>query len=203
MYPVEQGYYWPSVSCRAGIKNGKISLREVEKREPLGVQARDPSGVHILDPSPELHSDIGESRSCSNLAPESNPYLTPESNLIDSCRGPSWRLNFILEYSISVRNGNGCKKKYKGKNHRESVKRPFCCTVSILQVYFTYLCYITFWALERHFIENLKLIPSPNFKNTVLVYSTAYNLWTFTWFVHFELPFRLKGTEKIHTKRFF
>ena len=39
-----------------------------------------------------------------------------------------------------------------------SVKRPFCCTVSILQVYFTYLCYITFWALEQHFMENLKLI---------------------------------------------
>ena len=33
------------------------------------------------------------------------------------------------------------------------------------------------------------------------MYSTAYNLWTFTWFVYFELPFRLKGTEKIHTKR--
>ena len=34
------------------------------------------------------------------------------------------------------------------------------------------------------------------------MYSTAYNLWTFTWFVHFELTFRLKGTEKIHTARF-
>ena len=32
------------------------------------------------------------------------------------------------------------------------------------------------------------------------MYSTAYNLWTFTWFVHFELPFRLKETEKIHTE---
>ena len=40
----------------------------------------------------------------------------------------------------------------------KSVKRPFCCPVSILQVYFTYLCYITFWALEHHCIENLKLI---------------------------------------------
>ena len=39
-------------------------------------------------------------------------------------------------------------------------------------------------------------------EHTVLMYSTAYNLWTFTWFVHFELPFRLKGTEKIHTERF-
>ena len=29
------------------------------------------------------------------------------------------------------------------------------------------------------------------------MYSTACNLWTFTWFVHFELPFRLKGTEKL------
>ena len=37
------------------------------------------------------------------------------------------------------------------------------------------------------------------------VYLTAlkkYNLRTFTWFVHFELPSRLKGTEKIHTERF-
>ena len=34
------------------------------------------------------------------------------------------------------------------------------------------------------------------------MYSTAYNLWTFTWFVHLELPFRLKGTEKIYTERF-
>ena len=35
------------------------------------------------------------------------------------------------------------------------------------------------------------------------MYSTADNLWTFTWFVHFELSFRLKGTDKIHTERFF
>ena len=35
----------------------------------------------------------------------------------------------------------------------KSVKRPFCCTVSILQVYFTYLSYITFWALKHHFIQ--------------------------------------------------
>ena len=40
----------------------------------------------------------------------------------------------------------------------KSVKRSFCCTLSILQVYFTYLCYITCWALEYHFIENLKLL---------------------------------------------
>ena len=44
----------------------------------------------------------------------------------------------------------------------KSVKRPFCCTVSILHVYFTYLCYITFWALVYHFIENLKLILKEN-----------------------------------------
>ena len=34
--------------------------------------------------------------------------------------------------------------------------------VSILQLYYTYLCYITFWALEYHFIENLKLILKEN-----------------------------------------
>ena len=37
----------------------------------------------------------------------------------------------------------------------KSVKRPFCCTVSILQVKFTHLCYITFWALKHHFIVNV------------------------------------------------
>ena len=42
----------------------------------------------------------------------------------------------------------------------KSVKRPFCCTVSILQVYFTYLRYITF--LKHHFIESLKLILKEN-----------------------------------------
>ena len=44
----------------------------------------------------------------------------------------------------------------------KSVKRPFCCTVSILQVYFPYLCNIIFWALEHHFIENLKLVLKEN-----------------------------------------
>ena len=29
---------------------------------------------------------------------------------------------------------------------------------------------------------------------------TAYIFWTFTWFVHFEPPFRPKGTDKIHTE---
>ena len=33
-------------------------------------------------------------------------------------------------------------------------------------------------------------------EHSVFMYSTAYNWWTFTWFVHFELPFSLKGTEK-------
>ena len=32
----------------------------------------------------------------------------------------------------------------RGIYYKKSVKRPFCCTVSIPQVYFTYLCYITF-----------------------------------------------------------
>ena len=50
----------------------------------------------------------------------------------------------------------------RGIYQKKSVKRPFCCIVSILQVYFTYLCYITFWALEYHFIENLKLLLKEN-----------------------------------------
>ena len=55
----------------------------------------------------------------------------------------------IIENRIYILEGNLLEK---------SVKGPFCCSVSILQVYFTYLCYITFWALEYHFIENLKLM---------------------------------------------
>jgi len=47
------------------------------------------------------------------------------------------RIEYILEWNLV----------------EKSVKRPFCCNVSILQVYFTHLCYITFWALEHHFIE--------------------------------------------------
>ena len=70
---------------------------------------------------------------------------------IKKCKFPSKRIEFILE-------GNLLEKSVKPW----IVKRPFCCTVSILQVYFTYLCYITFWALEHHFIENLKLILKEN-----------------------------------------
>ena len=51
---------------------------------------------------------------------------------------------------------------YEGNLLEKSVKRPICCTVSILQVYFIYLCYITFWALEFHFKENLKLLLKEN-----------------------------------------
>ena len=50
----------------------------------------------------------------------------------------------------------------EGNLLEKSVKRPFCCTVSILQVYFIYLCYITFWTLEYHFIENLKSMLKEN-----------------------------------------
>ena len=50
----------------------------------------------------------------------------------------------------------------EGKLQEKSVKQPFCSTVSILQVYFTYLCYIFFWALEYHFMENLKLMLKEN-----------------------------------------
>ena len=68
------------------------------------------------------------------------------SKILNSSHLESKRIEYILEGNLIVK----------------SVKRPFCCAVSILQVYFTYLCYITFWALEHHFIENLKLILKEN-----------------------------------------
>ena len=67
-------------------------------------------------------------------------------NTISCCDMQPKRIEYILE-------GNFLEK---------SVKRPFCCIVSILQVYFTYLCYMTLWALEHHFIENLKLLLKEN-----------------------------------------
>ena len=34
-------------------------------------------------------------------------------------------------------------------------------------------------------------------------FTNAHDLWTFTWIVRVELPFRLKGTDKIHTEGLF
>ena len=51
---------------------------------------------------------------------------------------------------------------YREEFTRKKCKTALGCTVSILQVYFTYLCYITCWALEYHFIENLKLLLKEN-----------------------------------------
>ena len=71
-------------------------------------------------------------------------YLTPFQS--DRWLKPK-RIEYILEWNLL----------------EKSVKRSFCCTaVSILQVYFSYLCYITFWALEYHFIEKLKLLLKEN-----------------------------------------
>ena len=50
----------------------------------------------------------------------------------------------------------------------EKFSRKKCKTAILLYcfhtagVYFTYLCYITCWALEYHFIENLKLLLKEN-----------------------------------------
>ena len=38
------------------------------------------------------------------------------------------------------------------------------------------------------------------FSCSILLWCTTFNLWTFSWTVHFELLFRLKGTEQIHTE---
>ena len=60
----------------------------------------------------------------------------------------------------------------RGEFTRKKCKMPFCCTVSILQVYFTYLCYITFWALQYHFIENLKWMLK---ENQIMKYGWFHN----------------------------
>ena len=76
-------------------------------------------------------------------------------------------INVNFQAFTHLRNKTRCFDKVKSKrieyilewnSLEKSVKRPFCCTVSILQVYFTYLRYKIFWALEHHFIENLELI---------------------------------------------
>ena len=73
-------------------------------------------------------------------------HLDRNINLNNKPELKSKRIEYILEWNLL----------------EKSVKRPFCCTVSLLQVYFTYLCCRTFWALEHLFIENLKLILKEN-----------------------------------------
>ena len=71
----------------------------------------------------------------------------PEYEIFCKCKEfGAKRIEYILEWNLL----------------EKSVKRQFCCPVSILQVYFTYLCYITFWSLEHHFIENLRLLLKEN-----------------------------------------
>ena len=50
----------------------------------------------------------------------------------------------------------------RGEFTKKKCKTAILLYCSILQVYFTYLCYITIWALEYHYIENLKLILKEN-----------------------------------------
>jgi len=113
--------------------------------------------------------------------------------------------------------------KYRVELSRKSVKPPFCCTVSILQVYFTHLFIETNFLKIIEFSpnqfsrDNLSCISQDNFcinfmkrRNcnryvlsrdyTTLLWCTAYNLWTFTWFVHFKCLFRLKGAKQIQTE---
>ncbi len=53
----------------------------------------------------------------------------PEYEIFCKCKEfGAKRIEYILEWNLL----------------EKSVKRQFCCPVSILQVYFTYLCYITF-----------------------------------------------------------
>ena len=55
------------------------------------------------------------------------------------------------------------------------------------------------WCWLHFFSRPQKFLPA-SVSIYIIFDSTAYNLWTFTWFVHFELPFRLKGTDKTHTE---
>jgi len=85
----------------------------------------------------------------------------------------------------------------------------------------------SFWALEHLFVQqtllkifsksilwkpvkhsrvhfSIDFIRRRNYKGSycIIVMHTVHNLWTFTWIVHFELLFKLKGTEQIHTYGF-
>ena len=91
----------------------------------------------------------------------------PENISISNVGTVRLRINayfFSSSYPRRVRLLQTKRKEYisDGNLLEKCLKRPFCCSVSILRVYFTYLCYITFWGLEYHFIENLKLILKEN-----------------------------------------
>ena len=71
---------------------------------------------------------------------------------------------------------------------RKSVKRPFWCTVSILQVYFTYLCYINFWAHGVSFYRKSKINikRKPNYE-IGLFHIISHSLYAF-YFTNDDFP---------------
>jgi len=108
------------------------------------------------------------------------------------------RIEYILEWNLL----------------EKSAKRTFYCfhTAAVLHIFLLYNLLGPGTSFYRKSKINIKRKPNYEigfFKksqlkwiviHTLSIYCTAYNLWTFTWFVHFELPFRLKGTDKIHTE---
>ena len=96
-----------------------------------------------------------------------------------------------------------------------------CWTAMLLYCYHT-TCVLhtfapSFWALEHLFVQQKKwkfshsrvhlsidFIRRRNYKGSycIIVMHTVHNLWTFTWIVHFEPLFKLKGTKQIHTYGF-
>ena len=81
------------------------------------------------------------------------------------------------------------------------VKPPFCCTVSMLQVYFTHLCYVNFWAQEHHFIEK-KILKFFIFSKSILWHPVIHTRVHFSinFTVHYWVHFRIKKLPQ--TKKF-
>ena len=70
-------------------------------------------------------------------------------------------------------------------SQKKKKKTPFCCTFSILQLYFTHLWYINFWVLEHHFIEK-KIMTFFIFFKSILWHPVIHSR------VHFSICFTLR-----------
>ena len=60
----------------------------------------------------------------------------------------------------------------------KSVKQPFCCTVSILQVYFTYLCYINLLGpgTSFHRKSKINIKRKPNYETGFIIDQWSFHI---------------------------
>ena len=149
-FPVQCIKYFSILNCgvcklqvnfRWMVSNGWYQMDPDSYENMHHINTDSYENVYQMDPDSYInihHMDPDTYKNIHRMDPDSymKTYITWIQTAIWKHTSHTRRIEYILE----------------GNLLEKSVKRPFCWTVSILQVYFTYLCYITCWALDYHFI---------------------------------------------------